>query len=89
VLVDSVINNGKTVVEFIKRVRSLHSTIRVVVVAGVVQDRSIPRLQTALGQLREEEIHLVALRMSINKFTGKGPTDTGDRLFNTTHIMKS
>jgi flagellar basal body L-ring protein FlgH len=41
VLVDSVVNNGTTVVQFEQHVRKLNPTIRVVVVAGVVQAESV------------------------------------------------
>lgn len=85
VLVDSAINSGKTVLDFIRHVRDLHATIRIVVVAGVIQAQSIlgGNLK-ALG--RYGDISLVALRLSENKFTGTGATDTGNRLFNTTHM---
>lgn len=33
-LVDSVVNSGKTVMHFVQHVRNLHSTIRIIVVAG-------------------------------------------------------
>ena len=38
VLVDSVINSGATTLKFLERIRTLHATIRIVVVAGVVQE---------------------------------------------------
>ena len=41
VLVDSVVNSGKTVMQFVQHVRNLHATIRIVVVAGVVQAQSL------------------------------------------------
>ena len=86
ILVDSVVNTGKTVVEFVEHVRKLHATIRIVVVAGVVQDQCLSE-----GGLRQQlahhvKLHLVALRLSETKFTGSGTTDTGNRLFNTTHL---
>ena len=147
VLVDSVVNSGKSVFSFLKRVRALHATVRVVVVAGVVQrefadafaigrckmdegehrdaseekkkgegtseddgdgdgdgtvkskgnDNSNDKNKTkgkADGENGEETIldecygfDCVALRISENKFTGKGGTDTGNRLFNTTNLM--
>ena len=37
VLVDSVVNSGMTVVQFVQHARDLHATIRIIVVAGVVQ----------------------------------------------------
>jgi uracil phosphoribosyltransferase len=84
VLVDSVVNSGKTVVQFVQYIRSLHPTIRIVVVTGVAQAESISIIERALP--RERRLSLIALRLSANKFTGKGTTDTGNRLFNTTHL---
>ncbi|RPA92079.1 hypothetical protein L873DRAFT_1711496 [Choiromyces venosus 120613-1] len=86
VLVDSVVNSGKTVVNFVQHVRSLHATIRIVVVAGVVQAQSVSEGSPAHALARRTNFSLVALRLSDNKFTGRGTTDTGNRLFNTTHL---
>jgi uracil phosphoribosyltransferase/phosphoserine phosphatase len=86
-LVDSVINSGKSVVEFIQHIRSLgFATIRIIVVAGTVQAKSLS--EGPFSQTLEQDVNLslVALRVSDNKFTGSGSTDTGNRLFNTTHI---
>jgi uracil phosphoribosyltransferase/phosphoserine phosphatase/adenylylsulfate kinase-like enzyme len=84
-LVDSVVNSGKTIVEFVQAIRNMHATIRIVVVAGVVQAESVSGERfEALG--RYGSVSLIALRLSNNKFTGRGTTDTGNRLFNTTHI---
>lgn len=41
ILVDSVINTGRTIIEFVQHVRELHATIFIVVVAGVVQAQSV------------------------------------------------
>lgn len=87
ILVDSVVNTGKTIVEFVQHVRKLHATIRIVVVAGVVQAQCVSEgsiLNQALAG--QAKVHLVALRLSNTKFTGSGTTDTGNRLFNTTHL---
>ncbi len=87
ILVDSVVNSGKTVVEFFRAVRSLHATIRVVVVAGVLQAESISlgsHINEVVG--RRDKLHLIALRLSDTKFTGRGTTDTGNRLFSTTRL---
>ena len=86
VLVDSVVNSGKTVVRFVQHVRNLHATIRIVVVAGVTQAQSVSEGSLAQALGRHANLSLVALRLSDNKFTGRGVTDTGNRLFNTTHI---
>lgn len=84
VLVDSVINSGKSVKEFVERVRNIDAGIRIVVVAGVVQKKAITGILKELASV--DDLSLVALRLSDNKFTGRGGTDTGNRLFNTTHL---
>jgi phosphoserine phosphatase/uracil phosphoribosyltransferase len=83
-LVDSVINTGKSILEFATHIRALNPSVTIVVVAGVVQEAclqwdSVFRVEA----LRIGGISVVALRVSANKFTGKGATDTGNRLFNT------
>ncbi|KAK2460059.1 hypothetical protein APHAL10511_007936 [Amanita phalloides] len=85
-LVDSVVNSGKSVADFIQHIRSLDSTIRIIVIAGVVQAQSLS--EGVFSQALEHDMNLsiVALRLSNNQFTGKGTTDTGNRLFNTTHV---
>ena len=86
ILVDSVVNTGKTIVEFVQHVRKLHATIRIVVVAGVVQAQCVSGGSLNQTLARHAKLHLVALRLSDTKFTGSGTTDTGNRLFNTTHL---
>ena len=83
---DSVINTGKTVVQFIQHIRRMHATIRIVVVAAVVQLLSVTRGDLAAMLEDDLNISIVALGLSDNKCTGKGTTDTGNRLFNTTHL---
>lgn len=87
ILVDGVVNEGATVKKFVQHIRSLNATVRIVVVAGVVQAQSVEED----GPLRplapkHGKINIVALRPSENKYTGKGTTDTGNRLFNSTHL---
>lgn len=86
ILVDSVVNTGKTIIEFVQRVRKLHATVRIVVVAGVVQAQCVSGGSLNHTLARHAQLHLVALRLSDTKFTGSGTTDTGNRLFNTTHL---
>lgn len=86
VLVDSVVNSGETAVQFVRKVRNLHATIRIVIVAGVIQAQSVSRGLLARELASHAKVSLVALRLSDNKFTGSGTTDTGNRLFNTTHL---
>lgn len=85
-LVDSVVNSGKSVVEFIQYIRSLDATIRIIVVAGTVQAKSLSEGPFSQALECDTNLSLVALRLSDNKFTGSGITDTGNRLFNTTYI---
>ncbi|KAK6955502.1 hypothetical protein Daesc_003142 [Daldinia eschscholtzii] len=88
ILVDSVINSGSTIVEFARHVRALRPQVRVVVVAGVVQKQSISQGGQVLEYAQQLGLELIALRISSNKYTGSGGTDTGNRLFNTTHLSK-
>ncbi|KAJ7265019.1 uracil phosphoribosyltransferase-domain-containing protein [Mycena rebaudengoi] len=85
-LVDSVVNSGKSVEEFVQHIRALDSTVRIVVIAGVIQAQSLS--DGILGDIlaRDDNVGFVSLRLSDNKYTGKGTTDTGNRLFNTTHL---
>lgn len=96
-LVDSVVNNGDSVVEFVAHIRSMDSHIRIVVMTGVIQAKSFHVVSDGqgstkrggkIGKLLDEDSHfsVIALRESDNKYTGKGGTDTGHRLFNTTHM---
>jgi len=86
VLVDSVVNSGKTVADFVQRVRELDATIRIVVLAGVAQAESFSNGSLIEQVGRRCNVTFVALRTSETKFIGKGATDTGNRLFNTTHL---
>ncbi|KAJ0419152.1 uracil phosphoribosyltransferase-domain-containing protein [Aspergillus carlsbadensis] len=86
ILVDSVINNGTTLVRFVQHIKSLHAAIRIVVVTGVVQRKVVAGCSSIRRLTRSSELTLVALRVSENKYTGTGSTDTGNRLYNTTHL---
>ncbi|KAJ5953024.1 uncharacterized protein N7479_011437 [Penicillium vulpinum] len=86
ILVDSVVNSGKSILQFVKHIRSLHSTIRIVVVAGVIHSQTVSTGMIARELGRFNGLSFVALRLSDNQFTGSGTTDTGNRLFNTVHM---
>ncbi|KAL2782499.1 uracil phosphoribosyltransferase-domain-containing protein [Aspergillus keveii] len=86
ILVDSVINSGKTMVPFIQRVRRLHSAVRIVVVAGVIQEQAVQGCSPLRALARSFDLAIVALRISQNKYTGARETDTGNRLFGTTYL---
>lgn len=87
ILVDSVVNSGKTLLDFVKHIRKIHASLRIVVVAGVVQSQAIARESMIAQALSRNAVRtIIALRVSDNKYTGTGTTDTGNRLFNTTHL---
>jgi uracil phosphoribosyltransferase len=87
ILVDSVINSGETMMEFVRRAREIHARIEIVVVAGVIQVEAVERGGGLTGSVKNcPNFSVVALRVSENRFTGSGGTDTGNRLFNTTHL---
>ena len=90
IVVDSVINTGKSIFDFIQYIRNeIHATIHIVVVAGVVQAKCVTGTDggTLVQQLASfARIHIVALRLSETSFVGSRQTDTGNRLFNTTHL---
>ncbi|KAI1274066.1 uracil phosphoribosyltransferase-domain-containing protein [Xylaria sp. FL0933] len=86
ILVDSVVNSGKSVVQFVRRIRAICSKIRIVVIAGVVQAQSLTDTDLAHMLAHDTGLHLVALHLSDNRFTGQGATDTGNRLFNLTRL---
>jgi uracil phosphoribosyltransferase len=88
VLVDAVINEGATVTKFVKHIRRLNATTRIVVVAGVIQAQSV-REDGSLRTLARKhgKMNIIALRLSENKYTGSGTTDTGNRLFNSTYLQ--
>lgn len=87
VLVDGVINTGKSVVDFVKHIRKVDQEVKIVVIAGVVQKEAVDA-DGVLSRLHNRycRLSLISLRTSANKYTGKGTTDTGHRLFNTTHM---
>ncbi|KAF2683119.1 hypothetical protein K458DRAFT_390388 [Lentithecium fluviatile CBS 122367] len=86
ILVDSVVNSGKSIVGFVDYLREVRPSVEIVVVTGVVQEDAVKMKR--LGQMLRDDrkLSLVALRLSKNRYTGKGETDTGHRLFNTTYL---
>ncbi|KAK1752606.1 uracil phosphoribosyltransferase-domain-containing protein [Echria macrotheca] len=87
-LVDSVINTGKSVVEFVQHMRVICGDgVRIIIVAGVVQAEAVAEGGMLAPLIQGDGmLDVVALRLSQNKFTGRGGTDTGNRLFNTTRL---
>ncbi|KAJ6115266.1 hypothetical protein N7486_001044 [Penicillium sp. IBT 16267x] len=86
ILVDSVINTGKSVLEFIQHIRKTDGTIRIVVMAGVIHSQTLSTGRISQEFSRIQGLSFIALRLSDNHFTGQGATDTGNRLFNTVHL---
>ncbi|KAI7970534.1 hypothetical protein EIK77_005438 [Talaromyces pinophilus] len=84
-LVDSVVNSGKSILSFVQHIRTLHATVRIVVIAGVIQSKAVTSSEMSQQLCRFRHLSFVTLRLSENKFTGQGGTDTGNRLFNTTN----
>ena len=86
ILVDSVVNTGESIIKFVRRVRELHTSIRIIVVTGVVQAECIlsGSLKQSLGH--DANLCLMTLRLSDTKFKGSGANDTGNRLFSTTRL---
>ena len=87
VLVDAVINTGKSMVEFVHHIKHLCPKLRIAIVAGTVQQKAIGDHGTLTKPLSGYTgLSLAALRVSENSFAGTRGTDTGNRLFNTTHL---
>ncbi|OAP62770.1 hypothetical protein AYL99_01997 [Fonsecaea erecta] len=86
ILVDSVVNSGQTVIDFVRRLEILNAAARIVIMAGVVQNEAVAKLEALKTTTHHQRIHLIALRFSNNKFTGRGGTDTGNRLYQTIRL---
>lgn len=87
VLVDSVVNVGTTVKKFVEYIHDLQANIHIVIVAGVIQADFLGD-KLAIIHAIHNNLSVVALRTSDTSFVGNGTTDTGNRLFNTTHMLK-
>jgi uracil phosphoribosyltransferase len=74
IIVDSVINSGKTMVQYI---HSLHTAKSITCISIVMQEK----FKLIAGQL--PHILFLTSRISENSYVGKGTTDTGNRLFGT------
>lgn len=53
---------------------------------GVVQTDAVMQGHALASVMEEYGVHIGVLCLSENKFTGFRGTDTGHRLFNTTHM---
>jgi uracil phosphoribosyltransferase/phosphoserine phosphatase/adenylate kinase len=86
ILVDSVINKGKSVFDFMGELRKEHPALRVIVLTGVVQTNAVKVGGLAEMLAKDDNLSIVALRKSENSYTGRKGTDTGHRMFNTTNL---
>ena len=81
IIVDSVINTGKSILEIINNINNLYSKKEIIIASNVIQNKAV---------LLFEQYKIFTVRISDNSFVGKrqikqigktGP-DTADRLFN-------
>ena len=79
IVVDAVINTGKSIEKAIEHL--LKSKPRKIFVATLIMQKDALHLSE-----KYSDIYFYALRVSENKYVGKGGTDTGNRLFNTTNL---
>ncbi|KID97359.1 uracil phosphoribosyltransferase, partial [Metarhizium majus ARSEF 297] len=63
ILVDSVINSRRTMIQFIQHIRTEHKDIRIVVVAGVVQAETIVRGHAFTGAMQDHGVFVGALHV--------------------------
>lgn len=76
ILVNSDIDNGQTMMEFLEKIRKSHRQIRIVVVAGVVNAKVTERDHDLNKTMRRSGASLVALTVLEDDFTGTESTDT-------------
>lgn len=81
VIVDSVINTGKSVLDMIDRLKQKNPEIEVIIAANVIQEKTINILQKyKVFAIRTSDNSYIGSRQATQK-NGKGP-DTADRLYN-------
>lgn len=76
IIVDSVINTGRTIQSVLAQLQT--QTVGKTFVATLVMQQGAIKLTESFS-----DANFYAFRVSENKYTGKGGTDTGNRLFNT------
>ncbi|KAL1876452.1 hypothetical protein Daus18300_002696 [Diaporthe australafricana] len=83
-LVDSVVNSGETVNDFVEHVRRIDKTVRIVVIASVIEnkvfDRSFPWMYS------DSKVGFVTMRLSDYGFKERTKRDITNRLYNTPHL---
>ena len=73
VLVDAVINTGKSIIQFVQHIRKLNATIRIMIVVDVVQAQCVHGGSLEQAFADQSGLHLIALRTSETTDTGKAP----------------
>lgn len=76
IIVDAVVNTGKSIEKAIRYFQDQKAAK--IIVATLIMQKESTKLST-----KYKKVSFYALRVSENKYTGKGSTDTGNRLFNT------
>lgn len=76
IIVDAVINTGKSILKVIENLEK--SNCKKIIVATLIMQAEALKMVD-----NYPKIAFYALRVSENKYVGKGGTDTGNRLFNT------
>lgn len=77
IVVDSVINTGATLLPVLEQVRAQVPAL-IVVLSLVTPVDTAKRLEQTCP-----DVHFLLARVSTNQYTGRGATDTGNRLFGT------
>ena len=81
VIVDSVINTGKSILDMVDQLKQKNPEIEIIVVSNVIQNDAVNLLQGyKVFAVRTSANSFVGSRQAMQK-NGKGP-DTADRLFN-------
>ena len=76
IIVDAVINTGKSMEKAVKHIQAKDPK-KIIIATLILQKEAIGLCE------KHPNIEIFALRVSENKYTGSGSTDTGNRLFNT------
>ena len=77
IIVDSVINTGATLLPVLEQIRAQVPAL-IVVLSLVTPVDTAKRLEQTCP-----DVHFLLARISTNQYTGRGATDTGNRLFGT------
>ncbi|KAI1125890.1 hypothetical protein F5Y10DRAFT_279191 [Nemania abortiva] len=64
ILVDSVVNSGRSIVQFVRHIRAICSGIRIVVIAAVVREQSVTEGDLAHMLAHDGSLYLIALHLS-------------------------